>query len=71
MAGKYDKIIRWVRLTEVPEIVYRETGYRPGIQAVRNWAKRGHLRIARYKPLRTTKPWVLMFLRDHYRVSYA
>ena len=62
-----ESLIDWIRLTSVPKIVEQETGYKYTIATVYNWARRGWLRTNGYKPLRTTRRWVLDFLAEHKR----
>ena len=45
--------------------VEKETGYRPTRQTVYNWARRGWLHVGVYKPLRTTRRWVLKCLETY------
>ena len=61
----FPKLKDWIPLTAVPEIVERETGYRPTRQTVYNWAHREWLRVGAFKPLRTTRKWVRECLADH------
>lgn len=59
------RLIHWIKLSEVPAIVEKETGWRPTRQVVYYWAtdtKGKRLQIGEFYPLRTTRRWVLEFL---------
>lgn len=61
----FPKLKDWIPLIKVPDIVEKETGYRPTRQTVYNWARRGWLHVGVYKPLRTTRRWVLKCLETY------
>jgi len=67
--SKYRNIVDWVPLADVPAIVETETGQEPSRQTVYNWVKRGWLKIADFKPKRTTRVWIRECLDEHLRVG--
>lgn len=63
----YKSLVHWVPLSAVPAIVEKEIGYRPTRQTVYNWVKSGRLRAGKFKPVRTTRRWLLEFLDSYMR----
>lgn len=67
--GDYRNLVHWVTLAEVPAIVDKEICYLPTRQTVYNWVRSGKLKVGKYKPIRTTRRWVLEFLENYMRRS--
>jgi len=59
--------VDWVPIKDVPEIVERETGHLPTTQTVYNWVRYGWLQTNGFRPLLTTRKWVLQCLREYLR----
>jgi len=61
-ANPLDRVIEWIPLYQVPAVIEILTGYKPSAVTIYNWAKAGKLRVHPYKPMRTTKRWIMDFL---------
>lgn len=62
-----NELVDWVTLAQAAKIIEKEIGTRITRQTVYNWAKRGWLRVGTFRPLRTTRRWILACLNEHYR----
>lgn len=65
-----DRAIDWISLPQVSAVVEREIGWRPSRATVNDWAKTGKLRTNGFRPLRTTRRWVLDYLENHRKVTF-
>lgn len=54
-----ERAVEWLSLTQVPAIIEKETGWRPTRETVYMWAKSRKLKTNGFRPLRTTRRWIL------------
>lgn len=59
----------WVSVTKATKLVELETGHRPTRQTIYNWVRRGWLKVGPFRPLRTTRRWILDCLNAHGKVK--
>lgn len=59
---------QYISLKAARYIIEDETGHLPSRQTVYNWVRSKQLRIGKFKPMRTTRAWVLDFLATRRRV---
>lgn len=58
----------YISLKAARYIIEDETGHLPSRQTIYNWVWSGKLQASEFKPLRTTKAWVMDFLATRRRV---
>ncbi len=67
MVDKMTAISEWVKLSEVPDLIKKVSGYHPSRASIYRWAIAGKLKVANYRPLRTRRTWIMNFLEKHYK----
>lgn len=63
------RLADWVSVAQVPKLVELETGHRPTRQTVYNWIEKEWLKVGPFRPLRTTRRWIIDCLNDHVKVG--
>jgi len=59
----------WVSVAKAARLVELETGHRPTRQTIYNWVERGWLKVGPFRPMRTTRHWILECLNAHGRAK--
>lgn len=59
---------KYISLKAARYIVEDETGHLPSRQTIYNWVWSKKLRVSDFKPIRTTRAWVMDFLATRRRV---
>ena len=62
-----NELVDYVTLAETVDIVEKEIGKRYSRQTIYNWARAGKLKVSAFRPLRTTRRWILACLNEHFR----